>query len=111
MAKAQYTEEQFKNFGDFYAYTDVFDWHYVTIIDWKNGVALVELENGRAIFNGHNNKGYFFDEGKVPEEWIKDQFEKCAAKYACSSVVAKNIEDEAYKELEEIREAKRRADY
>ena len=25
MAKAQYTEEQFKDFGDFYAYTDVFD--------------------------------------------------------------------------------------
>ncbi len=111
MAKAQYTEEQFKDFGDFYAYTDVFDWHYVNILQWKNGVALVELENGRAIFNGHNNKGYFFDEGKVPEDWITDQFEKCAAKYACAPAVAKMIEDEAFKHLEEIREAKRRADY
>ena len=53
MAKAQYDEEQFKNFGDFYAYTDVFDWHYVNILEWKNGIALVELENGKAIFNGH----------------------------------------------------------
>ena len=35
MAKAQYTEEQFKDFGDFYAYTDVFDWHYVTIRELK----------------------------------------------------------------------------
>lgn len=67
MSKAQYDEEQFKNFGDFYAYTDVFDWHYVNILEWKNGIALVELENGKAIFNGHNNKAYFFSEGKVPE--------------------------------------------
>lgn len=44
MAKAQYTEEQFKDFGDFYAYTDVFDWHYVNILEWKNGIALAELE-------------------------------------------------------------------
>ena len=43
MAKAQYDEEQFKNFGDFYAYTNVFDWHYVNILEWKNGIALVEL--------------------------------------------------------------------
>lgn len=111
MAKAQYDEEQFKNFGDFYAYADVFDWHYVNILEWKNGIALVELENGKAIFNGHNNKAYFFSEGKVPEEWIKDQFDKCAIKYSFAYTVAKMIEDKAYKELQEILEAKRRADY
>lgn len=111
MAKAQYDEEQFKSFGDFYAYTDVFDWHYVNILEWKNGIAIVELENGKAIFNGHNNKGYFFSEGKVPEYWVKDQFEKCATKYACTPEVAKMIEDKAYKELQEILEEKRRADY
>lgn len=111
MAKAQYTEEQFKDFGDFYAYTDVFDWHYVNILEWKDGIALVELENGKAIFNGHNDKGYFFEEGKVPEEWIKDQFEKCAKKYSCFSSLAKKIENEAYRQLAEIRDAKRRADY
>ena len=54
MAKAQYTEEQFKDFGDFYAYTDVFDLHYVNILEWKNGIALVELENGKAIFNSQS---------------------------------------------------------
>ena len=111
MAKYKYTEEQFKDFGDFYAYADVFNLHYVNIPEWKNGVALVELERGQAIFNGHNNKGYFFDEGKVPEDWIKDQFNKCAAKYNCSYDVANKIADKAYKELQEIWEAKRRANY
>ena len=108
---ANYELQECKSFGDFYAYCDVFDWHYVNILEWKNGVALVELENGRAIFNGHNNKAYFFQEGKVSNEWIKDQFDKCANKYNCPFAVAKMIEDKAYRELEEIREAKRRADY
>ena len=107
---ANYELQEFKSFGDFYAYCDVFDWHYVNILEWKDGIALVELEGGRAIFNGHN-KAYFFQEGKVPEEWIKDQFEKCAKKYSCINSLAKKIENEAYRELEEIREAKRRADY
>ena len=111
MAKYKYTDEQFKDFGDFYAYTDVFNLHYVNILEWKNGVALVELERGQAIFNGHNNKGYFFDEDGVPNEWIKDQFEKCATKYSCASEVANKIADKAYKELHEILEAKRKADY
>ena len=103
MAKAQYEEEQFKNFGDFYAYTDVFDWHYVNILEWKNGIALVELaHNLMAIFNGHNMKAYYFDLNKVPEYWVKDQFEKCATKYACTPEVAKMIKDKAYNELQEI---------
>ncbi len=108
---ANYTVEECKSFGDFYAYCDVFDWHYVTILEWENGIALVELENGRAIFNGHNNKAYFFEEGKVSEEWIRDQFNKCAKKYNCPFAVARAIEGKAYKELKEIREEKRRADY
>lgn len=50
MAKAQYTEKQFKDFGDFYAYTDVFDWHYVNILEWKNGVASVGISKRNVKF-------------------------------------------------------------
>lgn len=111
MVKAQYEEEQFKNFGDFYIHCDVFNYHFEST-EWRNGVALVQLaHNMMAIFNGHNNKAYFFSEGKVPEEWIKDQFDKCATKYACTPEVAKMIKDKAYKELQEIWEEKRKADY
>lgn len=64
-----------------------------------------------AIFNGHNMKAYYFELDKVPEYWVKDQFEKCATKYACTPEVANMIQYKAYKELQEILEAKRRADY
>ena len=56
-------------------------------------------------------KAYYCDLNKVPEYWVKDQFEKCATKYACTPEVAKMIKDKAYKELQEIWEEKRRADY
>ena len=108
---ANYQVEQHKDFGDFYIHCDVFNLHFGGA-EWKNGVALVQLaHNMRAIFNGHNMKAYYFDLNKVPEEWIKDQFDKCAIKYSCAYTVAKMIEDKAYKELQEILEAKRRADY
>ena len=109
---ANYQMEQHENFKDFYAYCDVSNYHIEKVAKWENGVALVRLaHNMMAIFNGHNNKAYFFSEGKVPEEWIKDQFDKCAIKYSCAYTVAKMIEDKAYNELQEIWEAKRRADY
>lgn len=108
---ANYQVEQHKDFGDFYIHCDVFNYHFEST-EWRNGVALVQLaHNMRAIFNGHNMKAYYFDLNKVPEYWVKDQFEKCATKYACTPEVAKMIEDKAYNELQEIWEEKRKADY
>lgn len=108
---ANYQVEQHKDFKNFYIYCDIFNYHFESA-EWKNGVALVQLaHNMRAIFNGHNMKAYYFELDKVPEYLVKDQFNKCATKYACAYEVANKIADKAYKELQEIWEAKRKADY
>ena len=99
---ANYQVEQHKDFGDFYIHCDVFNYHFEST-EWKNGVALVQL--------AHNMKAYYFELDKVPEYWVKDQFEKCATKYACTPEVANMIQYKAYKDIQEICEEKRKADY
>jgi len=51
------TVEQFKDFGDFYAYCEVFNYHFENRPNWSNGVADVILaHNMYGIFDGHTNK-------------------------------------------------------
>lgn len=108
---ANYQMEQHKNFKDFYIHCDVFNFHIERVIKWENGVALVQLaHNMRAIFNGHNMKAYYFDLDNVPEMWVKDQFDKCATKYACSKSEALQIQIECEAAWDEVVMAKREQD-
>lgn len=88
-----YTAQDFKNFPDFRAYCDVFNYHFQRIECWQCGVALIKLDhNIMAIYNGHNNKAYFIDLGKVSIDWVKDQYQKCADKYFCDEATSKAIQ-------------------
>ena len=108
---ANYQMEQHESFGDFYAYCDVFNFHIERVAKWENGVALVKLaHNMMAIFNGHNMKAYYFDLDSVPEMWVKDQFDKCATKYACSKSEALQIQIECEAAWDEVVMAKREQD-
>lgn len=108
---ANYQMEQHKDFKDFYVHCDVSNFHIERVVKWENGVALVRLaHNMMAILNGHNMKGYYFDLNNVPEMWVKDQFDKCATKYACSESLALQIQNECQAVWNEIVATKRLQD-
>lgn len=81
------TVEQFKDFGDFYAYCEVFNYHFENRPHWSNGVADVILaHNMYGIFDGHTNKGYFINGDKFAKlsdkmNYVHRQVANCRAKY------------------------------
>lgn len=106
-----YIIEETKDAGSLFAYCDVFDWHFIRFEKWNSGIALVDLERGKAIFNGQNGKSYFFDED-VPEDWIEDQYNKCVDKYSSiSSYAASLIKFDSENAVKKIVAEKRAMDY
>lgn len=111
MAKHNYHLEEVKDLADLYAYCDVFDYHFVRVESWKSGIALIDLERGKAIFNGQNGKSYIFEED-VPENWIKDQYDRCVRIYSpISSYAASRIKFDNEAAVKKIVAEKRAMDY
>lgn len=106
-----YIIEETKDAGALYAYCDVFNLHFIHFEKWNSGIALVDLERGKAIFNGQNGKSYIFDED-VPEDWIERQYNKCVDKYSpISSYAASRIKFDNEAAVKKIVAEKKAMDY
>lgn len=106
-----YQIEETKDAGALYAYCDVYNLHFIRFEKWNNGIALVNLERGKAIFNGQNGKSYIFDED-VPEDWIERQYNKCVDKYSSiSSYAASKIKFDNEAAVKKIVAEKKAMDY
>ena len=106
-----YTIEETKDAGSLYAYCDVFNLHFICFEKWNSGIALVDLERGKAIFNGLIGRSYIFDED-VPEDLIERQYNRCVDKYnPISSYTASRIKLDNEAAVRKVIDAKRAMDY
>ena len=111
MAKYNYVLEETKDAGSLYAYCDVFNLHFIRFEKWNSGIALIDLERGKAIFNGQNGKSYIFYED-VPKDWIEAQYNRCVDKYSSiSSYAADKIKFDNEAAVKKIVDEKRALDY
>lgn len=111
MAKYNYVLEETKDAGSLYAYCDVFNLHFIRFEKWNSGIALIDLERGKVIFNGQNGKSYIFYED-VPEDWIEAQYNRCVEKYSSiSSYAADKIKFDNEAAVKKIVDEKRAMDY
>lgn len=100
------------DFRDLIMYCEVMNYHICRIIEWKNGIALIELSHNMfCVYNGHNGKGYYFNKDFVPYNWIISQFERCSDLYKCSKDVANDIKVKSMLQLEKVKREMRRLDY
>ncbi len=80
--------EQHKDFGDFFAYCEVFNYHFENRPHWANGVADVRLaHNMFGIFDGHTNKCYIIDGNQFASNqeaclYAHRQVQRCRSKYS-----------------------------
>lgn len=82
-----YQIEQHKDFEDFYAYCDVFNYHFENNPHWANGVADVRLAHDMfGIFDAHTNKSYIIDGSRFDTHqeaclYAHRQVQRCRSKY------------------------------
>lgn len=108
----KYDVVEHNDFRDLIMYCEVTNFHINRFVEWNNGVALIELAHDMyCIYNGHNDKGYYFNKNFVPYNWIISQFQRCADLYKCSKDVADNIKNKAMLQFEQFRQVTRRPDY